>query len=318
MHGGMDTTAGIIEDFENYVNIPLLIDEVESDGEDRIKSIIKSVYGQTCRKKFRHKNNINTTLFFNTNNYFLYGTEYKNRCIELNFKQNDFNCHEAEKFNKFQDFLSFISAYIIQNTEYTWIKHSIKQADTSELLSKLKDNRIKRNLANAVTGLTLLIKLINSEDFTFEMFEERLADYIKEINNIADNEIEKFITVLKELLDERYGKLRKDEDYLIYDDGIHVLTGNAYGKFSTHFKNTFARLIKNEKPLDMKKYYDLLKNSGAEMKNVYYSRYKQTRYGLYLSFQSFNELAYQADNSESYTYNSKNVENDTLISPCAF
>lgn len=150
------------------------------------------------------------------------------------------------------------------------------------------------------------------------MFEERLDEYIKGINNIADNEIEKFITVLKELLDERYGKLRKDEDYLIYDDGIHILTGETYGKFSTHFKNTFARLFKNKKPLNMKKYYDLLKNSGAVMKNVHYSCYKKTCYGLYLSFQDFNEFAYQADNSESYTYNLKNVENDTLISPCAF
>ena len=295
LHGGMDTTAGIIEDLENYVNIPLLIDEIELTGVEATKGLVKSVYGQTGRKKYNCKNNINTTLFFNTNNKFLYDLEYKNRCIELTFSQENFNPDEAERFNYLQQYLSFVSQYIIENVPYSDIKEMIKAEEKSAHLSSVKDNRIKRNMATAITGLKLLIKLINSDTVTFEQFEENLNAYISETINMCDDDVNKFIAVLKELLDFKRGRLIEKQDYCIDKDGIHILIGKSNETFKNHFKNIFERFYKGSKPLDFKAYQKLLVNKGAVMKNMHYSAILGTRYGLYLPFKVFDDLLYLSD-----------------------
>lgn len=300
LHGGMDTTAGIIEDLENYVNIPLLIDEIELTGVEATKGLIKSVYGQTGRKKYNCKNNINTTLFFNTNNKFLYDLEYKNRCIELTFSQVNFSPEEAEKFNPLQPYLSCISQYIIENIPYSEIKEMIQTEEKSHLLSSVKDNRIKRNMAIAITGLKLLINLINSDTITFEHFEDNLKAYIAETITICDDNMNKFIAVLKELLDFKRGRLIDEQDYRIDKDGIHILVGKSNETFKNHFKNIFERFYRGAKPLDFKAYQKLLINKGAVMKNMHYSATLGTRYGLYLPFEVFDDLLYLSDRLMDY------------------
>ena len=308
LHGGMDTFAGIIEDLENHINIPLLIDEIELGGIDSTKSLIKSVYGQTGRKKFGTKNNINTTIFYNSNYSFVYGAEFKSRCIELNFKRVNFNCYEAEKFNKFSKYLSFISQYIIENIQYDDIKTMIKSEEDSELLKQLDDNRIKRNFAIAISGLKLLIKLINdTEKFNFEQFEDRLNQYIKNINLQKNDDIERFITILRELLNETNGKLSDGLDYKISENGVHLHTGK-YGKtFEIHFYKIFRIFYKDIAPLRIKEYIKLLKDNGAKMENAYYQKHACSIYGILLPFEDFDELRYLQQRTEytnRYNYSS--------------
>lgn len=306
LHGGMDTVAGIIEDLENYVNIPLIVDEVELGGVDEVKRLIKSVYGQTSRKKFNCKNNINTTLFFNTNNEFLYDLEYKNRCIRLNFSQGNFNCDEASKFNKFQTYLSYITGYIIEFMSYADIKAIIENEEHSKMLEHVSDNRIKRNLAIAITGFKMLLNLINSpEEINFSHFEERLADYVLESAIVYEDDVDKFITILKELLDEYRGKLKNNVDYKIMDNGIHLLISKRSKTLDIHFKKLHECYYKGSKPLRIKDYQKLLLEKGAEMKNVHYSRDLNTKYGIFLPYEKFEELAYLADRLSPFdNYNS--------------
>ena len=67
----------------------MLIDEVENNMVI-IRSIIKNVYGQNQRKTYYSKANIKSSIFMNTNHRFLFDMEYKNRCIELDFEQENF------------------------------------------------------------------------------------------------------------------------------------------------------------------------------------------------------------------------------------
>lgn len=310
LHGGMDTLAGLIEDLESYVNIPLLIDEVELSGIDAVKRLIKAVYGQTGRKKYGCKTNINTTLFFNTNHKFLYDLEYKNRCIELNFEQSDFNKYEAEKFNRFQPYLSFISGYIIQNIPYIEIKAMIKAEEQSELLSSVEDNRIQRNMAIALTGFKLLIRLINEPSlYNFEYFEERFKSYIAEVSAMKDDDLTRFNTILKELLNDNNKKIKELVDYRIFTDGLHLSTGKHSKTFELHFKKLFEAHFRRTKPLDMKDYQKLLKQNGAESKSVRYSDNIPSRYGLFLPFDKFEEFKYLLDENKDRCLGYANIEN---------
>ena len=297
LHGGMDTMAGIIEDLENYVNIALLVDEVELNGIEEIKRLIKAVYGQTGRKKYNVKNNINTTIFFNTNNEFLYDLEYKNRCIEVNFVQTDFNAHEAEKFNQFQKYLSYVSQYIIENVQYENVKNMIVSVEKSEQLAIIKDKRIKRNISIAITGLNLIISLVDTQTLIGkDYFDERINNYIAETLALLDNDdIGRFLTIFMDLVDKKYGKLHNTEDYKLENDGVHILTGKYGKRFEMLFNKSYTHYFKGAKPLKFKDYQKLLKSNGAEMKVLYYSKIMESRYGIFLSFDKFPMLSYLAD-----------------------
>lgn len=298
LHGGMDTVAGIIEDLENYVNIPLLVDEVEIDGIDAIKRLVKSVYGQTGRKKYSGKNSINTTLFFNTNHEFLNELEYKNRCIELTFEQKNFDNREAEKFNHLQKYLSFVSSYIIENINYSTIRTMIKKEEESELLNSVTDNRIKRNLSIAITGLKLLIQLINTETIQFEQYEERMKQFIDTAMSIHEDDISQFITVLKELLNDKYSKLEKNADYKIGKDGLHLQIGKHAKTLEKQFELKFNSYYKNIRPLKLKQYKELLLGKGAKMNAIHYSVTLGSRHGIYLPYDKFEDLRYLASRLE--------------------
>ena len=287
LHGGMDTVAGIIEDLENYVNIPLLVDEVEIDGIDAIKRLVKSVYGQTGRKKYSGKNSINTTLFFNTNHEFLYELEYKN-----------FDNREAEKFNHLQKYLSFVSSYIIENINYSTIRTMIKKEEESELLSSVTDNRIKRNLSIAITGLKLMIELVNTESIKFENYKERIKLFIDSVMSIHEDEVSQFITVLKELLNDKYSKLEKNADYKITRDGLHLQMGKYAKTLETQLQIKFKNQRKGIRPLKLKQYQELLLKQGAEMNSVHYSVTLGSRYGLFLPYDKFDDLRYLVDKLE--------------------
>lgn len=315
LHGGMDTTAGIIADLENYVNIPLLIDEVELNGIDDVKRLIKAVYGQTGRKKYSGKNHINTTLFFNTNNRFLYDLEYKNRCIEANFIQESFNPDEAEKFNRFQKYLSYVSQYIIEHIQYSDIKQMIKETEKSELLAGVSDLRIKRNLAIAVTGLKVLINVINlPEIINMQTYEERLKKYITNSLMAYDDDIEIFLTILKELIEKNI--IKNYIDYKIKEDGVHVIVSKN-GTLAMHYKEVFCRFYKGAKPLEIKDYQKLIMKNQVTANKVVYTAYMTAEhystglgslYGLFLPFKVFSSLAYLAD-VKAYAEFKKQKEN---------
>lgn len=307
LHGGMDTMAGIINDLENYVNIPLLIDEVELNGIDEIKRLIKAVYGQTGRKKYSGKNNINTTLFYNTNNEFLYDLEYKNRCIELNFIQADFNAYEAEKFNPFQKYLSYVSQYIIEHVKYEEIKEMVINAEKLELLSKVPDKRIKRNMAIAISGLNLLVRLVyNSSLIGKDYFTERLKKFIDNTSLTFEDDIEKFITVFKELI--RTKCIEEYVDYKIGENYIHIAAGKYARTFEMHFKSVYTKFYKGAKPLKFKEYQKKIlacKKSDSnnvlikpELKSVYYSPQQKQKHGIILPFAIFDGLGYLADKKD--------------------
>lgn len=319
LHGGMDTVAGLIEDLENYVNIPLLVDEVELGGIDSMKRLIKAVYEQTGRKKYNCKNRINTTLFFNSNYKFLYDLEYRNRCIELNFEQVNFLRGEAEKFNHLQKYLSFVSQYIIENVTYDEIKLQIKEEEQSDLLSEVEDNRARRNLAVAISSLKLLIKLVDEPSvINFASYEECLKKYISNVVEIKNDDTDRFIIILKELLDERRGKLQAEVDYKLFSDGIHLSTGKHGRTIEIHFKKLFEAHFRGVKPLAMKDYEKKLKAIGAVAKNSHYSANIGSRYGLFLPFEVFTELKYLADRLEEIRVAGVDDEENPPSSFCPF
>ena len=291
LHSGMDTPASILKDFNNLSNISMLIDEVENNIVS-IRSLIKNVYGQNQRKTYYSKANIKSSIFMNTNHRFLFELEYKNRCIELDFEQENFKPDEAKKFNEYQKYLSVVTAYLIENVPYQDIKTMIENEECSELLKEVSDSRSKRNLAIAVSGLKLLINLVNSEDkFGINQFNERLVDYIKGTQSVYEEDADKFIAVLKELFSTKNCKLILGKDYKILDNGIHLLISKKNKSFEQQFKHKYKSMYE-QKPLELKTYSKLLKKYGAEMNNTHYSKEKSTLYGLFLPFDKFDELAY--------------------------
>ncbi|MBR1681546.1 hypothetical protein IJ707_07140, partial [bacterium] len=291
LHSGMDTLASILKDFNYLSNISVLIDEVENNIVSII-SLIKNVYGQNQRKTYYSKANIKSSIFMNSNHRFLFDLEYKNRCIEFDFEQENFKPDEAKKFNEYQQYLSIVTAYLIENIPYENIKTMIENEECSELLKEISDSRTKRNLAIAVSGLKLLINLVNSEDkFGIIQFKDRLVDYINGTQCIYEEEVDKFISVLTELLSIKNPKLILGKDYKILDNGIHLLISKKNKSFEQQFKHKYKNMYE-QKPLELKAYSKLLKKYGAEMNNTHYSKEKSTLYGLFLPFDKFDELAY--------------------------
>lgn len=290
LHSGMDTPKSILQDFNNLSNIPMLIDEIENNITE-IKSLIKNVYGQNQRKTCYSTSTIKSTIFMNTNHKFLHDLEYKNRCIELDFEQENFKPDEAKKFNDYQAYLSLVTAYLIENISYQDIKTMIENEEDSELLSDVSDSRIKRNLAIAISGLKLLIKLINQEDeVSIRQFNENLVTYIKGIQSIYEEDVDRFISVLKEIFDSKNCKLVLGKDYKILENGIHLLITKKNKSFEQQFKRKFKSMYEQVKPLELKTYSKLLKKYGAKMNNSHYPIENSTLYGLFLPFEKFSEL----------------------------
>ena len=64
-----------------------------------------------------YRTNIVLALIKYRNNF-----ETKNRCIEFDFEQENFKPAEAKKFNEYQEYLSIVIAYLIENIPYDWIQ----------------------------------------------------------------------------------------------------------------------------------------------------------------------------------------------------
>lgn len=189
----------------------------------------------------------------------------------------------------------------------------------SVLLSEVEDNRARRNLAVAISSLKLLIKLVDEPNvINFESYKERLKKYISEVVEIKNDNTDRFIIILKELLDERRGKLQAEVDYKLFSDGIHLSTGKYGRTLEIHFKKLFEAHFRGVKPLAMKDYEKKLKAIGAVAKNSHYSANIGSRYGLFLPFEVFTELKYLADRLEYVRIDKINNEQLPTDSICPF
>ena len=291
LHSGGDTIAALRNDLSDFVNVPIVIDDIEGSLVRPLATLLKSIYEQTARRKHKEYTKINTTIFVNTNDKLSSSPEHRNRYIELKFYTDNFKPTEAEKLKSLHKYLSCITEYVIKNIPYEDIKTSIKTIEGMDMLSSIQDVRMKRNLSIALAGLNLLITLANDDSITLDSFKDRIENYISETSNVEINNINMFITTLKKLIDSKQ-YFQENRDYKITDYGIHIIISEKNSTFRQHFNKVFSDIYKGEKPLDIKMCKKILENQGAVMENQRYVKYNKSLYGLFLPFKHFGDLRY--------------------------
>lgn len=291
LHSGGDTIAALRNDLSDFVNVPIVIDDIEGSLVRPLATLLKSIYEQTARRKHKEYTKINTTIFVNTNDRLSRSPEHRNRYIELKFYRDNFKPTEAENFKSLHKYLPCLTEYVIKNIPYEDIKTSIKTIEGMDMLSSIQDVRMKRNLSIALAGLNLLITLANDDTITFDSFKDRIENYISETSNVEINNVNMFITTLKKLIDSKQ-YFQENRDYTITNTGIHIIISDKNSTFQQHFNKVFSDIYKGEKPLDIKMCKKILENQGAVMGNQRYVKYNKSLYGLFLPFSHFGDLRY--------------------------
>lgn len=298
---GNDTFKALLNTAKQFSGIPVLLDEVGDELENKIEEcLIKPIQEQRVRKRMNSSGEktitteVNTSLIINTNTMFLNKTESFNRTLFTVWDKENFNIDKAKKLNSLVSSLSLITKKIIEDFSVTEVLQSIEHIRNGELIQKIKDERSKINVAIAVAGLKCFIRLTGlSDKFCTKSIKEKLNNFIENYEkNFNETEIEKFFTVLRELVERKI--IKYNTDYKKVDGGIHqqclhIKTPKRQSTISTQFKVMYKRLYDNKKPLDFDYYIKKLIDNGCKKDTANYSG--RSCHGIFIPLVQISEIA---------------------------
>ena len=164
-----------------------------------------------------------------------------------------FNVVEAKRYNQYAQYLSIIIPHIVTTIPVSDVISMIN--NNYEQLSIIKDERSRVNLAITLTGFNIMLKVINFPDvIDTEMFKSELDDFLVKYEELTqENEAEKFIAVIRELIKGQFPKLKASIDYKELRHkgqmGLHINTNKHAENLNTAFAKCYKSFYPNSIPM---------------------------------------------------------------------
>ena len=300
IRSGNDTALNILFNLQQNACIPALINEIGDKLRNNLNElIIKPVYDRTPRRRMKRSGDeeamtaINSTLIFNTNSAINKEPSISNRLMQTFWEAGTFNVVEAKRYNQYAQYLSIIIPHIVTTIPVSDVISMIN--NNYEQLSIIKDERSRVNLAITLTGFNIMLKVINLPDvINTEMFKSELDDFLVKYEELTqENEAEKFIAVIRELIKGQFPKLKASIDYKELRHkgqmGLHINTNKHAENLNTAFAKCYKSFYPNSIPMKPSQYAEILKDYNVIISNAsYYTKGNQR--GYFFSYETFPEI----------------------------